>query len=75
MVLMIGSLRAGFVGMVPNLIPILVTLDLMGGMGQPTRYAHFPTGFSSFFTIGCGECRLFHLCVGRRCCLLCTLIA
>ncbi len=35
MILLIGSLRAGLVSMVPNLVPILLTLGLMGFMGIP----------------------------------------
>ncbi len=33
MMLMIGSLRGGLVSMVPNLMPIIVVLGLMGGLG------------------------------------------
>jgi hypothetical protein len=35
MVLMIGSLRAGLVSMVPNLMPIVVTLGVMGALDMP----------------------------------------
>jgi predicted RND superfamily exporter protein len=35
MILLIGSLRAGLVSMVPNLTPILMTLGLMGLLGIP----------------------------------------
>ena len=35
MMLLIGSLRAGLVSMVPNLLPILVTLGLMPWLGLP----------------------------------------
>jgi hypothetical protein len=35
MILMIGSLRAGLVSMIPNLVPILLTLALMIALGIP----------------------------------------
>ena len=35
MIILIGSLRAGLVSMVPNLVPILLTLGLMGLVGIP----------------------------------------
>ena len=35
MVLMIGSLRTGLVSMVPNLMPLLVTLGVMGALDMP----------------------------------------
>jgi predicted RND superfamily exporter protein len=35
MILLIGSLRAGLVSMVPNLVPILMTLGVMGITGIP----------------------------------------
>jgi predicted RND superfamily exporter protein len=44
MVLMIGSLRAGLVSMVPNLMPILVTLGLMGALDIPIDTATMMVG-------------------------------
>lgn len=44
MVLMIGSLRAGLVSMVPNLMPILVTLGLMGALDMPIDTATLMVG-------------------------------
>ena len=35
MMLLIGSLRAGLISMVPNLVPILMTLGLMAAIGIP----------------------------------------
>ena len=35
MILLIGSLRSGLVSMVPNLVPILMTLGMMGAIGIP----------------------------------------
>jgi len=35
MILLIGSLRSGLVSMVPNLVPIAMTLGLMGAIGIP----------------------------------------
>jgi len=35
MIVLIGSLRSGLVSMVPNLLPILMTLGLMGAVGIP----------------------------------------
>lgn len=35
MVILIGSLRSGLVSMVPNLVPIILTLGLMGFVGIP----------------------------------------
>jgi len=35
MIFLIGSLRSGLVSMVPNLLPILLTLGLMGAVGIP----------------------------------------
>lgn len=35
MILLIGSLRSGLVSMVPNLVPIAMTLGLMGAVGIP----------------------------------------
>ncbi len=44
MVLMIGSLRAGLVSMVPNLMPVLVTLGLMGALDIPIDTATLMVG-------------------------------
>lgn len=35
MILLIGSLRSGLVSMVPNLVPILCTMGMMGAIGIP----------------------------------------
>ena len=35
MVLLLGSLRLGLIAMIPNLFPIVLTLGLMGWMGEP----------------------------------------
>jgi predicted RND superfamily exporter protein len=44
MVLMIGSLRAGLVSMVPNLMPVLVALGLMGALDIPIDTATLMVG-------------------------------
>jgi predicted RND superfamily exporter protein len=44
MVLTIGSLRAGLVSMVPNLMPVLVTLGLMGALDIPIDTATLMVG-------------------------------
>ena len=35
MILMIGSIRLGLLSMLPNLVPVVVTLGLMGWLGMP----------------------------------------
>ncbi len=35
MILMIGSIRLGLLSMLPNLVPVIVTLGLMGWLGMP----------------------------------------
>jgi predicted RND superfamily exporter protein len=44
MVLLLGSLRGGLIAMIPNLIPIVLTLGLMGWLGFPLDFATMMIG-------------------------------
>jgi len=44
MVLLLGNLRGGLIAMIPNLIPIILTLGLMGWLGCPLDFATMMIG-------------------------------
>ena len=44
MVLLLGSLRAGLIAMIPNLTPIVLTLGLMGWLGLPLDFSTMMIG-------------------------------